>query len=237
MKDDAPIICLRRLKVLARNGNAELAWAIGEGYLDGCIYLQNGKIPVRENRGVAERWLRIASEQGNGNAMLTLASMIAENRDRLREVFSWERKAMELGVPFAAYDAAITASIMGRRKLAYRLLMRSYRRQPNETSLLLGVCLYAGYGCRRDVKLAEKYFLQGAASHENLDADRVDALFYISAIRHGISFAVRSHIGVEHPERIFDDVSVDLFESLAKEASLSYPAQIALAETLNNLGK
>lgn len=235
--NDAPAICLRRLKVLARDGDAELAWIIGEGYLDGRIYFQDGGLPVRKNRRVAERWLHIASELGNGNAMLALASVITEKGERCSEAFEWERKAIRLGVPFAAYAAAITASMMGKRKIAYRLLIRSYRQRPDETSLLLGVCLYAGYGCRRDVKQAEKYFLQGAMSCENLDEDRVNALFYVSAIRHGMPFAVRRHIGVEHPERIYDKFSADLFRSFAQNESLSFPARNALEETLEHMGQ
>ena len=236
-KNNAFSICLRRLKVLARNGNAELAWLIGEGYLDGCIYFQDGEIPVRKNRRAAERWLRIASELGNGNAMLALASVIAGEGERYREAFAWERKAMALGVPFAVYDAAITASMMGKRKKSYHLLMCAYRQHPSETSLLLGVCLYAGYGCRRDMELAEKYFLQGAASSENLDEDRVSALFYVSAIRHGVPFAVRGHIGEAHPERIFDEFSATLFRSFMQNVLLSFPARKALEETLKHMGQ
>ena len=228
---------MNRLKALAKNGNSELAWIIGEGYLDGYICLHDGKTPVRRNRKAAERWLRIASEQGNGNAMLALSSLLIKNygENCYAEALAWEMKAIELRMNYAAHNAAITASMMGKRKMAYRLLKTSYNECPAETSLLLGVCLFAGYGCRRDIKQAELYFLQGAAAHNNLDANRVKAIFFVSAIQHGVPFSVRTHIGVEQPPKIFDHKSVDLFRKLAKNAALSMPAQCALAETLAQL--
>ena len=235
MTDKSNQVRLDRLKSQARKGDAELAWVIGEGYLDGRICIPGEVLPVRKNRKVAEYWLRIASEQGNADAMLELSSVITTyGEPRWKEAFAWEVKAMELGASFAEYDAAITASALGRRKVAYRLLTASFPKHPGETSLLLGICLYAGYGCHRDLEQAQRYFLRAAASCANLDKDRVDALFFVNAIRHGVSFSVEKHIGIARPKKIFDQDSASLFKRLSRNPALSSPAKQALAETLDS---
>lgn len=230
------LIRISGMKARARKGDSDIAWALGDGYMDGCVYLSNQeRIHVRRDRKQAEYWLRLSSDFGNAGATNTLAGFLSGEYSRLQESLVLHLKALELGYEMGAYNAAITYSMMGKPSAAFELLQQSYRTLPDETNLLLGICLYAGYGCRRDLQKAESFFVAAAASCEIFNEDRVRALFFINMIRHGIAFSVKKHIGVEQPDVITDQMAVNLFKQLVETQPLAEPAAYALAVILIRL--
>jgi len=88
---------LRLLWPLAEQGDAEAQFRLGKLYVSG-----RG---VQENYSLAEKWYRMAGEQGNADAQYGLAALLQE-RNKYTEATKWYKKAAAQGDRDAAFSLA-----------------------------------------------------------------------------------------------------------------------------------
>ena len=177
------------LKKVAES-NAELAWTVGSAYHEGCFEMTGKRgaskwIRVRRNARLAEFWLRRAADGGCTGAMLDLASLLGES-GRMEEALTLETRAWRKGEAFAAINAAITCSVLGREKLCHVWLLRGMRKCRTDTALLMAKTLLVGYGVRRNLPRA-KWLLEEVAADQSAFADeRAEARKLLHQLKRGI---------------------------------------------------
>lgn len=193
------------LKARARRGNADLMWLVGTAYRDGhfrCIG-RKWEMPVRRSVKLAMRWLERAAEKRSTGAMVDLAALLyrqgleakddRERRPRLAEALRWERWAWHQGESFAAWNAAIMCSALGRRRACFRWLCNSYKKS-GEGLPVVALCYATGYGVRKDVAKAEA-MLAGMKSQHNAATDQTRlALTLLARLRQGVRIEISEPI-------------------------------------------
>ena len=193
------------LKARARRGNADLMWLVGTAYRDGhfrCIG-RKWEVPVRRSVKLAMRWLERAAEKRSTGAMVDLAALLyrqgleakddRERRSRLVEALRWERRAWRQGESFAAWNAAITCSALGRRRACFRWLCNSCKKSGEDLSAI-ALCYATGYGVRKDVAKAEA-MLAGMKSQHNAATDETRlALTLLAKLRRGVRIEITEPI-------------------------------------------
>lgn len=193
------------LKARARRGNADLMWLVGTAYRDGhfrCIG-RKWEVPVRRSVKLAMRWLERAAEKRSTGAMVDLAALLyrqgleakddRERRSRLVEALRWERRAWCQGESFAAWNAAITCSALGRRKACFRWLCNSYEKS-GEGLPVVALCYATGYGVRKDATKAVA-MLEEMRGRYNAATDETRlALTLLAKLRRGVRIEITEPI-------------------------------------------
>ena len=193
------------LKARARRGNADLMWLVGTAYRDGhfrCIGRKR-EVLVRRSVKLAMRWLERAAEKRSTGAMVDLAALLyrqgleakgdRERRGRLVESLRWERRAWRQGEAFAAWNAAITCSALGRRRACFKWLCNSYKKS-GEDLPAIALCYATGYGVRKDVAKAEAMLEEMKSQHNAATDETRLALTLLAKLRQGVCIEISEPI-------------------------------------------
>lgn len=211
----------------ASRGNAEDAWYLA------CAYLDGDTPQVRKNARAGFAWLQKAAALGSAEAMIELAVRLAAGENGatdLPQVMAWEKRAFKLGNDLAAHNLAITCSMMSKRKECYRWVLTAVGQGDEDAWLLAGVCLYAGYGVRRNLPKARAAFRNACKSVTVLEDDKVKALKFINMMAHGRPLVCKGSIARVEPECFHDAVALKTYRREKK--TLGLPAVFCLGETL-----
>ena len=174
----------------AAESNAELAWTVGSAYHEGSLEMTGKRgaskwVRVRRNARLAEVWLRRAVEGGCTGAMLDLASLLGES-GRMEEALALETRAWRKGEVFAAINAAITCSALGREKLCHAWLLRGMRKCRTDTALLMAKTLLVGYGVCRNLPQAKRLLEEVAANRSAFADERAEARKLLQQLKRGM---------------------------------------------------
>ena len=180
---------MKLMKKAAQTGGSDDAWRYGAARLNGTYELYTGEV-CRCRRNIKEgvHWLGLAAKQGCIGAMLELSCHYyaqQSNRENLRKALYWDKKAWEMGDTVAGYNVALTYSKLGNRKRCHEWLVRGYRRCPWSACVALAKTYLCGYGVRRDVRKAERLFMEVLSDPESIVDDRRLARHYLKMIKEG----------------------------------------------------
>ena len=172
----------------ANRGDSVAAWMLGETYLSRCpADCGNETIADRRCREKGLAWLRKAVILGHPDAMISLANEWSHDRTQasLENALKLEKDAWKKHAFAAAWNAAVTCSLLNRPRSCMAWIRRALREDFPDARILLGVALAAGYGTRKNVSAAMRTF-RGIASDSNADSeDRELARRYVSRLQRG----------------------------------------------------
>lgn len=102
-------------------------------------------------------------------------------------------RAWHQGESFAAWNAAITCSALGRRRACFRWLCSSHEKS-GEGLPVVALCYATGYGVRKDVAKAAA-MLAGMKSQHNAATDETRlALTLLAKLRRGVRIEISEPI-------------------------------------------
>ena len=101
-----------------------------------------------------------------------------------------------------------------------------------DSSLLLGICLYAGYGVRRDIRKARSAFRAACRCAEILDDDKVKSLKFINMMAHGRPLSCEGSIAKLEPEAFHDDLALETYRRERKNVRDGFAPCFCLGKTL-----
>ena len=227
---------MNKIRQSAIVGNAEDAWRLACGYLDGVLYLDGGcEIRLRTNPRAGLSWMRKAAALGSSSAMNNLACILTAGefcKVDLAQAMEWGKRAFESGDKSAAYNLAITCSMMSKPQACYQWLLTAADAGNEDSSLLLGICLYAGYGVRRDIRKARSAFRATCRCAEILDDDKVKSLKFINMMAHGRPLSCEGSIAKLEPEAFHDDLALETYRRARKNIRDGFAPCFCLGETL-----
>jgi len=158
---------LASFKVAAEAGHAEAQFLLGRMY-----HLGHG---TPANPAQAERWYRLAAKNGSASAWSNLGHLYGSQGKKGKVVLECFMRASEMGSALGSFNAAsvFDAGLYGVRKNHARALeyyRKALKQQPGYPGAWnhIGILFeYGGFGVEKDLKAAEKAYLNGVRENED----------------------------------------------------------------------
>lgn len=152
---------MEKLKIAARNGNAQAQLNLGECYEKGT--------GVSKDYAEAVKWYRKAAEQGNAEAQYNLALCYAKGEGvprNMTEAVKWFKKAGEQGIARAQYNLGVCyfngCGVPVNKPEAVKWYRKAAEQGHDEAQCILGAHYYIGEDVPQNKTEAVKWFRKAA---------------------------------------------------------------------------
>lgn len=188
---------IQTLRGRANLGDGEAAWILGDAYVYGHV---GAKVRIRKNRSRALAWLSRAVALGQDGAAPELAGLLLESTDEKDVCLGLNilRNSAKSGNVIATQNLAMYYSDKGNpRRCFFWLLKTTLLGSPDWYHL--AICRAAGYGCRRDVTMAKRFFRKTQKSSKSFPIDRERAKGFLRMIKRNEKITVIKSLGSTVP--------------------------------------